>query len=114
MPERIPITEAEPQRPINPYGFSKLVVEQALEDYSHAYGFGFAALRYFNAAGASPAGDLGEDHEPESHLIPNVLQVALGQRPASPCSARTIPLRMELVFAITCTWMTWATPISRP
>jgi UDP-glucose 4-epimerase len=80
VPERIPITEAEPQRPINPYGFSKLVVEQALRDYSHAYGFGFAALRYFNAAGASPEGDLGEDHDPESHLIPNVLQVALGQR----------------------------------
>lgn len=80
VPARIPITESEPQRPINPYGFSKLVVEQALQDYARAYGFGFAALRYFNAAGATPEGDLGEDHDPESHLIPNVLQVALGQR----------------------------------
>lgn len=80
VPARIPITESEPQRPINPYGFSKLVVEQALQDYCRAYGFGFAALRYFNAAGATPEGDLGEDHDPESHLIPNILRVALGQR----------------------------------
>jgi UDP-glucose 4-epimerase len=80
VPQRIPITEDELQQPINPYGFTKLVIERALEDYAHAYGFGFAALRYFNAAGATPAGDLGEDHDPESHLIPIVLQVALGQR----------------------------------
>ena len=80
-PKTIPITEDEPQLPINPYGFSKLVVERALADYAHAYGLGYAALRYFNAAGASPDGDLGEDHTPESHLIPIVLQVALGQRP---------------------------------
>jgi UDP-glucose 4-epimerase len=79
-PKKIPITEAEPQLPINPYGFTKLVVERALADYAHAYGFAYAALRYFNAAGASPAGDIGEDHTPESHLIPIVLQVALGQR----------------------------------
>ena len=63
-------------------GFSKLVVERALADYARAYGFAYAALRYFNAAGASPAGDLGEDHDPETHLIPLVLQVALGQRPS--------------------------------
>ena len=80
VPERVPITEDEPQRPINPYGFGKLVVEQALADYAAAYGLGYAALRYFNAAGASPSGDLGEDHDPETHLIPIVLQVALGQR----------------------------------
>ena len=79
-PERVPISEDEPQRPINPYGFTKLVIERALADYAHAYGFGYAALRYFNAAGASPRGDLGEDHTPESHLIPIVLQVALAQR----------------------------------
>lgn len=79
-PQIVPITESEPQKPINPYGFTKLVVEQALADYAHAYGFGYAALRYFNASGASPAGDLGEDHTPETHLIPLVLQVALGQR----------------------------------
>ena len=80
VPKRIPISEEEDQRPINPYGFAKLVIERALSDYAHAYGFGYAALRYFNAAGASPDGDLGEDHTPESHLIPLVLQVALGQR----------------------------------
>jgi UDP-glucose 4-epimerase len=76
----MPISEGAPQRPINPYGFTKLVVERALADYAHAYGFAYAALRYFNASGASPAGDIGEDHDPESHLIPLVLQVALGQR----------------------------------
>ena len=79
-PQQMPITEAMPQQPINPYGFTKLVVEQALGDYARAYGFGYAALRYFNAAGASPDGDIGEDHVPETHLIPIVLQVALGQR----------------------------------
>ena len=79
-PERIPIVESERQEPINPYGFCKLVIEKALADYSTAYGFGYAALRYFNAAGACPTGDIGEDHTPESHLIPIVLQVALGQR----------------------------------
>ena len=79
-PDNIPIKETEPQAPINPYGFSKLVIEKALADYAHAYGLGYAALRYFNAAGAAPDGEIGEDHEPESHLIPIVLQVALGQR----------------------------------
>lgn len=81
IPERVPITEDEPQRPINPYGNAKLAVEWALKDYAAAYGWGFAALRYFNAAGASPDGKIGEDHEPESHLLPLVLQVALGRRP---------------------------------
>ena len=80
-PSSIPISESESQQPVNPYGFTKLVIERALEDYASAYGFGFAALRYFNAAGASPEGDIGEDHDPESHLIPIVLQVALEQRP---------------------------------
>ena len=82
MPERVPITRGRKasSRSI-PYGFCKLVIEHALADYAHAYGFGYAALRYFNAAGASPEGDLGEDHDPESHLIPIVLAVALGQRP---------------------------------
>jgi UDP-glucose 4-epimerase len=79
-PEKLPIVEEMPQRPINPYGWSKLLIEQALTDYAAAYGFGFAALRYFNAAGASPAGDIGEDHDPETHLIPLVIQTVLGQR----------------------------------
>ena len=80
IPETIPINESEKQKPVNPYGFTKLVCEQAMADYAHAHGLGYAALRYFNAAGASPDGDIGEDHDPESHLIPIVLQVALGQR----------------------------------
>jgi UDP-glucose-4-epimerase GalE len=82
VPQQVPITEDEPQNPINPYGNSKLAVERALADYAAAYGWGFAALRYFNAAGAHPGGTIGEDHDPESHLIPIVLQAVLGQRPA--------------------------------
>jgi UDP-glucose 4-epimerase len=81
-PERVPITEDEPQRPINPYGASKLAVERALADYAAAYGWGYAALRYFNAAGASADGTIGEDHDPETHLIPLVLQAVQGRRPA--------------------------------
>lgn len=80
IPDVVPISEDQKQAPVNPYGFTKLVIERALEDYAHAYNLGYAALRYFNAAGASPRGDIGEDHDPESHLIPLVLQVALGQR----------------------------------
>jgi UDP-glucose-4-epimerase GalE len=82
VPEVVPITEDEKQKPINPYGNTKLAVEHALADYAAAYGWGFAALRYFNAAGASPDGSIGEDHDPETHLIPLVLQAALGQRSA--------------------------------
>ena len=80
IPERVPITEDHPQNPISPYGFTKLVIEHALADYSHAYGLGYAALRYFNASGAAADGTIGEDHDPETHLIPLMLQVALGQR----------------------------------
>jgi UDP-glucose 4-epimerase len=80
IPQRVPITEDHPQNPISPYGFTKFVIERALADYSHAYGFGYAALRYFNASGAATDGSIGEDHDPETHLIPLILQVALGQR----------------------------------
>lgn len=90
-PARVPIDESQPIAPINPYGYTKAVIEQALADYAHAYGLGYAALRYFNAAGASPDGDLGEDHSPESHLIPLVLQVALGQRPYISVFGRDYP-----------------------
>jgi UDP-glucose-4-epimerase GalE len=76
------IDERHPQQPCNPYGATKLAVERALADYSAAYGLAYAALRYFNAAGAPADGALGEDHRPESHLIPIVLEVALGQREA--------------------------------
>ena len=75
-----PIREDAPKNPINPYGFTKLVIEQALADYAAAYGIGYAALRYFNACGASEDGTIGEDHDPETHLIPLILQVALGLR----------------------------------
>jgi UDP-glucose-4-epimerase GalE len=81
-PRRVPVAEDEPQQPINPYGAGKLAVERALSDYASAYGWGYAALRYFNAAGAAPDGSIGEDHDPETHLIPLVIQTALGQRPA--------------------------------
>jgi UDP-glucose-4-epimerase GalE len=80
VPEVVPITEAEKQAPINPYGFTKLVIEHALADYARAYDFGYAALRYFNASGAAEDGSIGEDHDPETHLIPLVLQAALGKR----------------------------------
>lgn len=80
LPHTVPIPEDHSQQPINPYGFTKLVIEHALADYSHAYDFGYAALRYFNASGAAMDGAIGEDHMPETHLIPLVLEVALGKR----------------------------------
>ena len=79
-PLHLPITESHPQSPINPYGYSKLVVENMLKDFSHAYGLEYVILRYFNAAGASMLFNIGESHSPETHLIPLLLQTALGQR----------------------------------
>jgi UDP-arabinose 4-epimerase len=81
-PEVVPIPEDHPARPVSPYGESKLFVERALRWYGLAYGIRWMALRYFNACGASPEGDLGENHDPESHLIPLVIAAALGRRPA--------------------------------
>ena len=80
-PAYVPIDEAHPKLPINPYGRSKWMVEQMLEDFDAAYGLKSICLRYFNAAGADPDGELGECHEPETHLIPLILQVASGRRP---------------------------------
>lgn len=80
MPETIPISEDHPQHPINPYGRSKLMIEQMLKDYDAAYEIRHMALRYFNAAGADPGGHLGEVHEPETHLIPLAIETALGIR----------------------------------
>ncbi len=82
VPQFIPLTEEHPFRPINPYGATKLCVELALEAYSRAYGLNYVALRYFNAAGADEKGRTGEMHQPETHLIPNVLRAALGVAPA--------------------------------
>ncbi len=77
LPEQIPLTENHPQFPINPYGSTKLMIEQMLKDFDAAHGLKFVALRYFNAAGADPGGRIGEDHHPETHLIPLVLDAAL-------------------------------------
>lgn len=81
-PQYMPMDEAHPQQPVNPYGWSKFMVERALESYDLAYGFRFVALRYFNAASAMWNGKIwrGEDHDPEAHLVPLVIQTALGQR----------------------------------
>ncbi len=79
-PQYVPIDEKHPQNPINPYGASKLMLERVLADYSHAYGLKYAALRYFNASGCSLDGKIGEDHNPETHLIPLVLEAAAGTR----------------------------------
>ncbi len=81
-PQALPLTEEHPQQPINPYGRSKLMIEQILADYSAAYDLSSIALRYFNAAGADLDGDIGEDHEPETHLIPLTILAALGKRSA--------------------------------
>ncbi len=81
-PEYTPIDEAHPKAPINPYGRTKWLIEQLLPDYQAAYGLNSVCLRYFNAAGADPEGRLGERHEPETHLIPLVLQAASGRREA--------------------------------
>ena len=79
IPQAVPITEDMPQTPINPYGRTKLAIEWMLRDSAAAWGLGATALRYFNAAGAAADGGIGEDHDPESHLIPRVLAVALSQ-----------------------------------
>src|SRR5262249_3270409 len=78
IPEAVPISKDHPQKPINPYGSSKLMVERILADYAAAYGLRSISLRYFNAAGADPEGQIGEDHDPETHLIPLVLSAASG------------------------------------
>ena len=81
-PVKVPITEDNPREPVNPYGATKLAVENALEAYDRAYGIHFVALRYFNAAGADDGGTIGEMHVPETHLIPSVFEAIKGKRPA--------------------------------
>ena len=78
-PAKVPIEENTPRQPVNPYGVSKLFFEQALEAYDRAYGFRYASLRYFNAAGADESGEIGELHDPETHLIPLALRAAAGR-----------------------------------
>ena len=81
IPETIPIPENHPRHPVNPYGETKLFVEGAMRWYAEAYGLCWTALRYFNASGADPDGEIGEVHDPETHLIPIIIEAALGQRP---------------------------------
>ena len=80
IPKNVPVTEHEQTAPVNPYGASKLMIERMMQDYHTAYGLNYIALRYFNAAGADPDGEIGEMHDPETHLIPLLLDVPLGRR----------------------------------
>jgi UDP-glucose-4-epimerase GalE len=82
VPATVPISEDTPRVPVNPYGVTKLIFEQALEAYGPAYGLGYMNLRYFNASGADESGTIGEMHSPETHLIPSVFEAIRGQRPA--------------------------------
>jgi UDP-arabinose 4-epimerase len=82
VPQHLPISETHPQLPINPYGWSKMIIERALDDYAKAYGMDSASLRYFNAAGCDPEGEVGENHEPETHAIPLAIEAA--RRPDRP------------------------------
>ncbi|MBD3768089.1 MAG: UDP-glucose 4-epimerase GalE [Gammaproteobacteria bacterium] len=90
-PEYVPIDEKHPQKPINPYGASKLIIERILQDYAQAYGLNSISLRYFNACGADPDGELGECHDPETHLIPLILQAASGRRKSITVFGRDYP-----------------------
>jgi UDP-glucose 4-epimerase len=92
-PQYIPIDEDHPQAPINPYGASKLMVERILRDYAHAYGLSSVCLRYFNACGADPEGEIGECHDPETHLIPLILQAASGRRKSITVFGRDYPTK---------------------
>jgi len=93
VPAAVPVVEECPQNPINPYGRSKLMIEQVLADYGPAYDFRAICLRYFNAAGADPDGELGEDHDPEPHLIPLVLEAAAGRQPSISIHGSDYPTR---------------------
>jgi UDP-glucose 4-epimerase len=83
IPRRVPITETEPLDPINPYGATKMMIERILSDYEKAFGIRFVSLRYFNAAGADADGTIGEQHVPETHLIPRLFEAAMERAPAA-------------------------------
>ncbi|MDW8130729.1 MAG: NAD-dependent epimerase/dehydratase family protein [Bryobacterales bacterium] len=104
-PETVPIPEEHPRRPANPYGWSKYFLEQALESCDRAYSLRFVALRYFNAAGATER--CGEDHDPETHLIPNVLAAALGRLPSVPVFGDDYPTHEARPCATTSMSATW-------
>jgi UDP-glucose 4-epimerase len=82
VPAKVPITEEAPRLPVNPYGVTKFILEQALENYDRVYGLRFVSFRYFNAAGADENGKAGEVHSPETHLIPSAFEAIHGERPA--------------------------------
>ena len=82
LTDKVPMDEETPKQPMNPYACSKMAVEWMIHDFAHAYGLGYTLLRYFNACGADPSGEFGEYHDPETHIIPRILEVALGQRDA--------------------------------
>jgi hypothetical protein len=107
-PVRVPIDETHQQVPVNPYGESKLMVEKILRWYGSAYGLKWMALRYFNAAGADPEGEIGEDHDPETHLIPLVIGAALGTRPPVKVFGTDYPTPDGSAVATTCT--SWISP----
>ena len=113
VPQDVPIPDDHPQQPINPYGESKLFIERVLHWYGEAYGLRWMALRYFNAAGADPDGDLGESHAPETHLIPSVIEAALGRREAFDLYGTPIRHQTERLFAILSTSPTWRMRIRR-
>jgi UDP-glucose 4-epimerase len=91
IPQTLPIRETTPLDPVNPYGFTKMVIERILRDYEKAYGLRSVCLRYFNAAGAASDGTIGEWHDPETHLIPRLFKVALGEAPAAEIYGRDYP-----------------------
>ena len=108
-PQKVPIAEDHPQNPVNPYGETKLAVEKMLHWYSQAYGLRYAALRYFNAAGADPDGELGEDHDPETHLIPLAIDAAVRRARSSRSSAPTTRRPTAPRSATTSTSSIWRT-----
>ena len=108
IPEEIPILETTPQNPINPYGESKLMMETIMKWSDKAYGIKYVPLRYFNVAGAKPDGSIGEDHGPETHLLPIILQVAQGVREKNhDLWGMTTILLMVQMFVTTFTHLTW-------
>ena len=103
IPDSVPIPEKAPLNPINPYGHSKLMEEQIVADAARSHAMSFAILRYFNASGADPQGELRESHDPETHLIPLTIDAALGSGPTLGFLALTIRPRMEHAYGITYT-----------
>ncbi len=113
IPERLPVVEGTSQRPINPYGRTKLMGEEILRDACAAHGLGAISLRYFNAAGADPERELGEEHDPETHLIPLVLQAAHGKRPSISVFGTDYGHRTAPACGTTCMSPTSPPPMSR-